>query len=185
MLQEHCTTYKDDFAAFGWPSCAYTVSKVSTYINFIVELKYTVRVFCKTKYLTSALESYFCSRALLLVTFTIIVLQSLIILFLVPAEKKNKVLHTVGFSQWLYLIFIHGTGDTDPNLVPDSFPPPPTPNLGKRKGQFLGKSDKIILTRIWPQGKTGLIGSSPCPQKMKASKRLGGDQCCGSGSGQI
>jgi len=134
LLQEHCTTYKDDFAAFGWPSCAYTVSKVSTYINFIVELKYTV--FCKTKYLTSALESYFCSRALLLVTFTIIVLQSLIILFLVPAEKKNKVLHTVGFSQWLYLIFIHGTGDTDPNLVPDSFPPPHTPNLGKRKVQF-------------------------------------------------
>ncbi len=30
LLQEHCTTYKDDFAAFGWPSCAYTVSKVST-----------------------------------------------------------------------------------------------------------------------------------------------------------
>ena len=27
-LQEHCTTYKDDFAAFGWPPCAYTVSKV-------------------------------------------------------------------------------------------------------------------------------------------------------------
>ena len=27
--QDHCAAYTDDFKEHGWPSCAYTVSKVS------------------------------------------------------------------------------------------------------------------------------------------------------------
>ena len=29
QYQNHCTEFKDDFQAFGWPRCAYTVSKVA------------------------------------------------------------------------------------------------------------------------------------------------------------